>query len=135
MRVRKIPTVIVSSVIVCGFSGCGTAPAQKTRSDVSRLSRAGADVVLQQENRTLKQALTNLRVQNNLTKWSEKLDVENTALKEQLDRLEKPLNEAVGMSDEEELNSLKARVNNLKRKVEERAKKLKELKRLVRAAN
>lgn len=148
--VRKIPKLIMGSVVICCFWGCGTTSKSKTTSDMSSTSSAKTYADLQNENRTLKQELANLQRENNPTNWIAKLELENTILKTELDRLEKQLNDLVAetgsesseSSDEENLSSLvtekkslKERISKLQRKVEERARKLTELKQLIIAAN
>ncbi len=147
--VRKIPKLIVGSVVICCFWGCGTTPKSNATPDVSSTSSAKTYAVLQEENRTLKQELANLQREKNPTKWIAKLELENTILKTELDGLEKQLNHVETSSesfdnrgDVENLSSqvtekkyLKERVNKLKRKVDERTLKLQELKQLIQAAN
>lgn len=149
IMVRKIPKLIVGSVVICCFWGCGTTPKSNATPDVSSTSSAKTYAVLQEENRTLKQELANLQREKNPTKWIAKLELENTILKTELDGLEKQLNHVETSSesfdnrgDVENLSSqvtekkyLKERVNKLKRKVDERTLKLQELKQLIQAAN
>ncbi|RKZ74811.1 MAG: hypothetical protein DRR19_29805 [Candidatus Parabeggiatoa sp. nov. 1] len=149
--VRKIPKLIVGSVVICCFWGCGTTPKSNATPDVSSTSSAKTYAVLQEENRTLKQELANLQREKNPTKWIAKLELENTILKTELDRLEKQLNDLIvetgsesfgNRGDEENFSSevtekkyLKEQINKLKRKVEQRIRKLQELKPLIQAAN
>lgn len=144
MMVQKIPKWVLSSIVVCGFWGCsGTPTQQETLQKNNNTSSTQTIATLQKANSRLKQELDDLKQEKDPAKWIAKLESENNILKTELGNLNKQLDAVTietgshssGETETDPLSvkkqTLKNRVNDLIKQVEERTKKMDELQKLI----